>query len=442
MPNLQELLPVNSLAIDAIYAYHKQRGDSELQRQYLGMSEIGHICTRFLWYRFRHCCKSEFTGRMYRLFETGQLAETRFANELRAIGCEVYETNELGEQFGFSELGGHFRGHMDGCAIKTPGREKTWVGLEYKTHNEKSFTKLTKEGVEKCKPQHYAQCQCYMASSGLTRFLYLAVNKNDDSLYCEVIRYNKEYAKNLKCKAERIITSPTPPERISDRPDFWQCTYCEAKEICFGIQTPGKAVALPVPAISCRQCCHATPTMDGNAHWKCEKHGRGLSEADQAEACIDHLCLPGLFAYSIPIDYSENHIEFSLLEQTKTNDQLWKHGKGEGCFSTKELMVLSQQQLHIGMIQIAKNLYQAEITEVCHNDILKRYPDSDVAVVWSGRASDLVEIWKRKFDENLESLIPIAISNNFEARAAEYQGGRVAVYYENCKQAEIRRRKE
>ncbi|KKL89357.1 hypothetical protein LCGC14_1915540, partial [marine sediment metagenome] len=39
----------------------------------------------------------------------------------------------------------------------------------------------------------------------------------------------------------------------------------------------------------------------------------------------------------------------------------WKHGRGDDCFSTKELMQLSQQQVLIGMIANTKNLYKAEV---------------------------------------------------------------------------------
>ena len=327
---------------------------------------------------------------------------------------------------------------MDGCVLGILEAPKTWHVFEGKTHNAKSFTKLIEEGVEKSKPQHYAQCQCYMHLTGMTRTLYLAVNKDTDELYSERIHYDPAVCACLLECAGRIITSTTPPERIATRPDFYQCKWCDARVICWGIQEEGKYQALPVPAISCRQCCHATPMMDGDARWVCEKHKRGLSEVDQEKACDDHLCLPGLFAFAEPTGYNNNWIEFT----NEADGKKWLHGNTQVSFSTKELMQLSQQQLSIGMITDTKNLYQAEVTGVCHNDILLRYPDSDCEVIWSGRASELIEIWKRKFDEDLISLLPIATSDNFDVKVAEYEGGRVAVYYENCKQAEIRKGKE
>ena len=57
--------------------------------------------------------------------------------------------------------------------------------VETKSHKEKSFKELVKhnplgggEGLKKSKPDHYAQCQSYMHAQGLSRCIYLAVNKH------------------------------------------------------------------------------------------------------------------------------------------------------------------------------------------------------------------------------------------------------------------------
>ena len=157
MTDLTQYIPEQSKTVAAIFAHHKKTGDAEPVRGYLGASIIGHHCERYLWYCFRQCCKPDFSGRMYRLFETGDLEEPRFIRELRAIGCTVHDTDENGEQFEVSAFGGHFSGHMDGCALGIPEAPKTWHVLEFKTHNAKSFRGLVKKGVKESKPQHYAQ---------------------------------------------------------------------------------------------------------------------------------------------------------------------------------------------------------------------------------------------------------------------------------------------
>lgn len=328
MMNLNQLPTPEKQLVSAIYKFHKDRGDAERSRAYLGMSEIGHICERYLWLKFRGCVREDIPGRVYRLFETGDLAEARFVADLRAIGCEVHDCDEQGKQFACSDFGGHFSGHMDGCVSGLPGAEKTWHVLEFKTHNDKSFTKLVKEGVAVAKPQHYCQMQCYMHYSGMTRALYLAVNKNDDSLYAERIHYQREQAEALVERAKRIIKSTSIPPRIAKRPDYYECKWCAAHDICWGCEK-----ALPIPAISCRQCCYATPDVDQGG-WSC---GKFDIEADTL--CNDHLCLPGLFPYAEPTDATDGLIYF----KNKDDGKEWNHGGFD--YSTKDLMTKTREEL-------------------------------------------------------------------------------------------------
>ena len=226
-------LPKDSATVTAIYAVYKKRGDAEPDRGYLGCSELGHSCERYLWYKFRKLCKPTFDGRMYRLFDTGNWEEGRFVEDLRSIGCTVHDTDDNDNQFAVSALNGKLSGHMDGCALGIPEAPKTWHVLEFKTHNYKSFRKLVKEGVAKSKPQHYCQIQLYMHLSGMTRALYLAVDKDTDELYSERVRYNQEEALSLMDRAKRIIESSSPPERIATREDYYECSWCAAKSICW-----------------------------------------------------------------------------------------------------------------------------------------------------------------------------------------------------------------
>ena len=234
MTDMTKYLPQESPVVTAIYAWHKKVGDAEPSRGYCGASEIGHSCERYLWYVFRGCCKEVLSGRKYRLFETGELAETRFCRELRGIGCKVFELDENGEQFAVHAHGGHFSAHMDGAILGVPGAEKTWHVGEFKTHSNKNFNKLKKGGVLKEFPKHCAQMQAYMGLTGMKRALYLAVNKDTDELYAERIHFDRMKFEALKLKALRIITSNTPPPRLSERPDWYECNWCPAQSLCHG----------------------------------------------------------------------------------------------------------------------------------------------------------------------------------------------------------------
>ncbi len=300
MADLSEF--TESPVVTAIYEAYEKKHGAELSRTYLGASIIGKECARALWYDFRWASKTTFEGRMYRLFQTGHLEEPRFVADLRAIGVEVYDVDPAtGKQFGFQGWGGHMRGHMDGCARKIPGGGMTWHVVEFKTHSEKSFKELAKNGVKVAKPQHYAQMQWYMGRSDMTRALYLAKNKNSDELYAERIQFDRVYYERLEAKAEGIIFANTPPGRISDDPKFYLCNWCDHKAVCHGHK---------VPALSCRTCVHSTPEESGDARWSCAKKLADIPVQVQRTGCGDHLPLPFLLTYAEAMDAGEDWIEF------------------------------------------------------------------------------------------------------------------------------------
>lgn len=435
MGDISKFLPENTPTVAAIYKHYKEVGESEPQRGYLGASIIGHPCSRYLWYCFRNCCREEFSGRMYRLFQTGHLEEDRLANDLQEIGCTVHlgdPQTPLDDQFSVSALGGHFSGHLDGCALGIPEALKTWHVLEFKTHNAKSFAKLKKKGVKEAFPKHYAQMQIYMHLTGMKRALYLAKNKDTDELYSERIRYDKQEAEVLILRAKMIITSTSPPERLSESPDFYQCNWCSARKICFGTYPPEPV--LPLPSISCRQCCHSTPKFDGDQRWVCEKYKRALSQGEQNRACDDHLVLPGLLLSFHPIDYGIDTLGNDYIHFDGEGGQFIHGTKG---FSTKELIILPIDVLINKMIAKVKEVLGAEATG-CTKDILDRYSDSDSETLWKGRASELVEAWKDQFNEHLPDLAILAKTILPDHVVCEYQGQRIAIGYPITKEAEIK----
>jgi hypothetical protein len=425
MTAIADCIPKDHPVVTRIYAHHKQKGDAEPKRGYLGASIIGHSCERYLWYAFRQCCKEDIPGRIYRLLETGDLEEIRFAEELRAIGCEVHETDEAGQQFEVSAIGGHFSGHLDGCARGVPTAPKTWHVLEFKTHNAKSFAKLKAEGVIASKPTHYAQMQAYMHLTGMKRALYQAKNKDTDEIHAERVKYSKDYAEGLLAKAERIIMAQCPPARISEREDWYECSWCDAKEICWG----SDSVAVPLPSTSCRQCCHATPTMDGQAHWVCEKHGRGLGPADQDRACRDHLLLPGLVTFAEPTEYNEDP---GYIEFTNRDGKKWRHGKHQnGDFCTYELMSIPVLAIGNPTIETAKELFRAEATDHITRYTIDSLSDDVCQVVWRGTVRQLASVWKDTYGIALDDEEVIDTIDTFEYRAVIFNNGRAALtWYE------------
>jgi hypothetical protein len=287
---MAELPTPISHTVDAIYRTYEAKVDSE--RSYLGASTFGTECLRAHWYGFRHAYAPEtLDGRKRRLFQTGHREEARVIDDLRAAGLEVQEQDPAtGKQWAISSVGGHLRGHLDGIVWNVPEAPKSEHVLEIKTHNDKSFKALQKDKVEKSKPGHYSQMQIYMHHKGVVRALYIAVNKNDDSIYVERVAYDAVAALRLVARAERVIEATHAPPKLHEDPTSraaFACEWCSAFGICHGGQFARR---------NCRTCISATPVVDASDRgaWHCAFHDRELSFDDQQAGCNAHLFLPDL----------------------------------------------------------------------------------------------------------------------------------------------------
>lgn len=293
--------------VTAIYKAYERRNAAEVPRNYLGGSIIGKECNRALWYDLRWATKPSFSGRLLRLFDTGHREEPRMVQDLRDIGVELFERDpKTGKQFSYSDMAGHFRGNLDGVAKSVPGGGRQPYVVEFKTHSNKSFNDLKKQGVEKSKPMHYAQMQVYMGWSKMDRALYLAKNKDTDELYCERIAFDVALYERLRAKASSIIFSDLPPQRLTDDPAFFICKMCDHNQVCHGNRVPQK---------SCRTCVHLTPQSTGDGIWKCKRYDLEPTHAQQLTGCDDHLPLPPLLQYAETIDSGDDWI---LFRHTKT----------------------------------------------------------------------------------------------------------------------------
>lgn len=247
---LRELMP---LAEDAY------RGEEDAFRSHLGASLIGRECARELWYSFHWTTAPTFEGRMLRLFNRGHLEEPRMVALLRLIGCTVWQLDENGKQFRVSGYKGHFGGSMDGVVLGLPEMPDEPALAEFKTHNDKSFQKLKGDGVREAKLEHYVQMQIYMGKNALRWALYMAVNKNDDDLYAELVAFDRETFERFDQRAAGIIDAQEAPPRISESPGWYKCKICPFAPVCHGAA---------LPDVNCRTCRWSTPVEGGK--WVCE----------------------------------------------------------------------------------------------------------------------------------------------------------------------------
>jgi len=237
-------------------------------RPYLGASGLGHKCERYLWYTFRWCYKSEISSRLNRLFTRGHLEEPKIIAELNKIGIITY-----GDQKGFTAGHGHIKGHCDGFALRVPEAPKTEHLLEFKTVASKSFAKLKKDGLKLYSDNYWAQVHIYMGEFKVTRCLHISVNKDNDDMYIERIYYDEKFHKELMKKGNRILFSECPPEKRFS-PTWYECRWCNAKDICHG---KGKIHK------TCRTCAHCSMLNEGK--WGCILHDLTLATDQQRLAC-------------------------------------------------------------------------------------------------------------------------------------------------------------
>jgi hypothetical protein len=285
---LREFMP---LAEDAY------RAEDDRFRTHLGASLIGDDCARKLWYGFRWTTPAAHSDRLLRLFNRGHLEEPRFVAMLGAAGIKVYQYKAPGEQFKIQLHGGHFGGSLDGVAEQIPDIDGP-VLLEFKTHNKDSFTKLAGrnwqarladaatapfdgEGVRRSKFTHYVQMQMYMAAYQLQHGLYIAVCKDDDALYGEIIPTDAAISGAFASRAREIIFAQEPPARIKNDPTWWQCKFCDKAPVCYGKEAPAR---------NCRTCVHSRPlnstsTSANPDNWACAHHHITLLKQDQLLGC-------------------------------------------------------------------------------------------------------------------------------------------------------------
>ena len=321
--------PMHTTAAMIYRAYESDADDGH--RPHLGASLIGHACERYLWLTFRWAKAKKWPGRMLRLFETGQLEEPRIVANLRRIGAQVHETAPDGKQWRVSAVGGHFGGSMDAAAVGLPEAPKTWHVLEFKTHNDKSFKELLTKGVEKSKPQHWAQMQTYMGLTGMERAMYVAVCKNTDEIYTERVEFDPTEFAKIMARAERVITAAEPPLRCSNDPSWYVCKMCDFHSLCHGEEAPD---------VNCRTCAHSTPVVEGeDGKWNCREFGEvGLIAQRESHQCRTHRYIPILLErFATQKDYVNGDVVYEHEHGTFAN------GQGDGALSSLEIKACEQK---------------------------------------------------------------------------------------------------
>jgi hypothetical protein len=314
--------------------------DGTKPRTHLGASVIGRECLREIWLNWRWATRVQFEGRMLRLFDRGHEEEPRFVrwfervgasietvdpssilelywhpesdsyciepydnpSEATVIQCDpvsgdpVHVARAAGQgvtlpdprQHRFIGYMGHFGGSLDGIATGVPGLEpfgynkNSRLLAEFKTHNLKSFTKLVSEGVEKAKPEHYAQMQIYGHEFQCDASIYAAVCKDNDHLHLELVPLDVSKYQEMLGRAKYIVDSRGMPPRMPyASPSNFKCQWCDQRLVChFGVEM----------LRNCRTCVYSQP-IDG-ANWHCNNYGKTIPKDFVVQGCGNWIQIP------------------------------------------------------------------------------------------------------------------------------------------------------
>lgn len=321
--------------VKAIFDHYFNTYNGEF-RSHLGASMGGEPCLRKLFYSFRWSTMVLHEGRMQRLFQRGHKEEAWFADDLKNIGINVVTEDDQGKQFRLTcPDNHHIGGSCDGFGeVKVidlrPLNAGDWCVVEMKTHNDKSFKKLVKEGVANSKPLHYSQMNLYMKWSGLTKALYIAVNKNTEELYVEIVEFDQVEADRAEGNMIHVVNADSAPDKLYNDPSRFECKYCDYSDICHKEKF--------IPEVNCRTCVFSKANPD--ATWTCRKSDFQLQPETIPIGCKAHIFIPSLLeSVATACDsHADEWIEFEFLNGNKIRNGM--KNKEQNVYNSMEVRTI------------------------------------------------------------------------------------------------------
>jgi CRISPR/Cas system-associated exonuclease Cas4 (RecB family) len=213
----------------AIAAKHAE----EKPRDYIGASMMGHECSRAIWYSGNNTKGQAWPVKTLLKFEDGHRTEDLMAERLRMLPFIRLHSQQAEIDLGF--IKGHIDGVIEGlCESIVP---HVW---ECKAVDEDGFKKLQKavavhgeyEAMKQWEHRYYVQAVLYMHGMGISRHYLTVATPGGRDFMAVRTRENPAYAKSIIERGRRIAQSKEPPEKISLRPDHWQCRLCQYAGVC------------------------------------------------------------------------------------------------------------------------------------------------------------------------------------------------------------------
>jgi hypothetical protein len=185
------------------------RQQEQVPRTYVSTSGLGRACLRQIQYDYLAVPKDEgrdFEPRTLRIFEAGHRGEDIVAGWLRLAGFDLHTERADGRPFGFSVLGGRFKGHIDGCLVAGPVPLAYPALWENKALGAASWKDVVKRGLTLSKPVYAAQIALYQAYLELPNpALFTALNRDTMELFSELVPFDPTLAQTMSDRAVEVV---------------------------------------------------------------------------------------------------------------------------------------------------------------------------------------------------------------------------------------------
>lgn len=220
MSDLSGIINSNSPS-QAVAAWHEA---AYKPRNRLGLSEVGHKCPRWLWFKHHNQTAIPPEGRILRLFRLGEMIEEQVVIDLMSAGYIVHSRQK---EVNVDMLTGHIDGIIEGLVES----RKPHL-LEIKSANNKSFTALKSQGYEKWNEKYKTQIHIYMLLARLDRCLVWVENKDTSESYTERIDSNRGFAIAALERVMGAILCPTPPPGTCPNKSWYEFKFCIFRDTC------------------------------------------------------------------------------------------------------------------------------------------------------------------------------------------------------------------
>lgn len=178
-------------------------------------------CARSIFFKFKKAPRKELEARVLRMFDHGNHIHQLIMNALsavRKIHLVAAEINIPPQEI------------ISGRADAILSLDNELYILDIKSINSMIFGKLKAP-----KEDHTNQLQLYLHFFNIPKGIILYVSKDTQDLKEFLVSYDAKVSekllKNLQGLKTKIETD-TIPQPLPEKPDNWQCKYCQFADIC------------------------------------------------------------------------------------------------------------------------------------------------------------------------------------------------------------------